>query len=89
MITNEQILAQLASLSPVLCELTDDSHMHIGHAGAKSGGHYHLKIVAETFAGKTLISRHRLVYAAIGTLMNDSIHALSITALSPNELERT
>ena len=84
----DQIRAQLAQLSPAVCELTDDSQHHIGHAGAKGGGHYSLKIVSAAFAGKSALARHRIVYAAVGALMNDSVHALSITALSPDEVDR-
>jgi len=84
----EQIRTQLAQLSPTICELTDDSQQHIGHAGAKGGGHYSLKIVSAAFAGKSAIARHRMLYATLSTLMSDAVHALSITALSPDEVER-
>lgn len=84
----EQIRAQLAQLSPTVCELTDDSQQHIGHAGAKGGGHYSLRIVSTAFAGKSAVARHRIVYAALGALMNGSVHALSITALDPDEVGR-
>lgn len=84
----QKILDRLAQLSPTTCELTDDSQRHIGHAGAKEGGHFSLKIVSTEFAGKSAVARHRLVYATIGTLMSGTIHALSITALSPDEVDR-
>ncbi len=73
-------------LQPLVCELQDDSEAHRGHAGAASGaGHFSLKIVSEKFAGLNRISRHRLVYDAVGDLMHTEIHALVIQALSPSE----
>ena len=76
-----------AELSPTLLEITDDSHLHAGHAGAASGGsHYSVKIVAEKFAGLTLVMRHRLVYDAVHEMINKAeIHALAITAIAPSE----
>lgn len=74
------------ALAPQLLEIQDDSHMHAGHAGARSGGgHYTVTIVAAAFAGKSLIERHRMVYAALADLMPTKIHALSINALIPEE----
>jgi BolA protein len=73
------------SLKPESLELIDDSHMHVGH-GAK-GGHYSIKIVANAFEGKGLLQRHRLVYEAIGDLMTAEIHALSIDAKTPAEIQ--
>lgn len=75
-------------LSPSLCELQDDSAAHRGHAGAASGaGHFSLTIVSEKFEGLNRISRHRLVYDAVGDLMHTEIHALLIRALSPSETQ--
>jgi BolA family transcriptional regulator, general stress-responsive regulator len=75
-----------ASLSPVSLELSDESHLHAGHAGARSGkGHFHVKIVSPRFNGLTMIKRHRLVYAAVGGLMDTDIHALGIDAIAPDE----
>lgn len=71
------------SLKPESLQLIDDSHMHVGH-GAK-GGHYSIKVVAEAFAGKAMLQRHRLVYDAVGDLMASEIHALSIDAKTPAE----
>ena len=76
---------RLASLAPLSIEIEDDSALHAGHAGAGQGGHYRLQIVSGAFAGKNTVTRHRLVYAALGDLMRSKIHALSIKALSPNE----
>ncbi|WP_018410878.1 BolA family protein [Methyloversatilis thermotolerans] len=80
---------RLSTLSPVALELVDESHLHAGHAGARSGGrHYRLDIVSGSFAGLRTMERHRLVYAALGDLMQRDIHALSITARSPDETTR-
>lgn len=71
---------------PVSVILEDESHLHRGHAGNATGkGHYRLRIVAEAFAGKTAIARHRLIYSALTALFESDIHALSIEALSPDE----
>ncbi|MCM8612880.1 BolA family protein [Accumulibacter sp.] len=80
------IRQRLAALSPQRLELIDDSARHAGHAGARSGGgHYRLLIVAAAFAGQPRLRRHRLVHEALGELMQSSIHALSVQALSPQE----
>jgi len=64
----------------------DDSHLHVGHAGAQSGlGHFHVTIRSAKFSGQSKINRHRLVYEALGDLMETDIHALSIRALAPEE----
>ena len=78
-----------AALSPTKLELVDESARHAGHAGARPEGetHFRLTIVAETFAGKRLVDRQRMIYSALGDLMRTDIHALSITALSPAEAE--
>jgi BolA protein len=73
-------------LEPVELEVVDDSHLHAGHAGAADGrGHFSVRVVAERFAGLTVVRRHRLVYEAVGDLMTTDIHALSIRALAPGE----
>ena len=74
------------ALQPSSCTLQDDSAAHKGHAGAASGaGHFTVTIISEKFAGLNRISRHRLVYDAVGDLMHTEIHALVIHALSPSE----
>ena len=76
------------SLSPASLDITDDSHQHIGHAGAANGGgHFTVHIVAAAFAGQSLIQRHRLIYNALGDAMQNEIHALSIKAYTPSEAE--
>jgi len=73
-----------AALQPVSLEIQDDSAAHAGHEGAKSGGgHFNVTITAAAFAGKTPIQRHRMVYEALGTMMDHDIHALSIKAGTP------
>ena len=74
------------ALPPEVIEITDDSHLHAGHAGARSGkGHFTLRVVADAFTGRSLIDRHRMIYAALGDLMHTDIHALSIVARAPGE----
>lgn len=69
-------------------ELEDESHLHAGHAGARDGrGHYSVRIVSADFAGKPPLVRHRMVYAAMGDLMETDVHALRIQALTPQEHE--
>ena len=75
-----------AALAPIVLTLVDESHLHAGHAGAASGGsHYRLTIVAPAFAGLSLVRRHRLVYDSVHFMMVQEIHALAITALTPEE----
>ena len=75
------------ALHPVRLDLEDDSARHAGHAGAASGaGHFNAVIVSEAFAGKRLLERHRMVYAALGDLMNTEIHAFSMECRSPDEV---
>jgi BolA protein len=67
-------------------ELIDDSHRHVGHVGARDGrGHYTVRIVSRDFEGMRPLQRHQLVYRSLGSLMQTDIHALSITALTPEE----
>ena len=77
----------LAVLAPESLEVKDDSAAHAGHAGAAPGGntHWSVYIVARAFEGKATVARHRMVYAALGELMNNPIHALQIRALTPDE----
>ena len=68
-------------------DLVDDSAQHAGHAGAQPGGgtHWRLLIVSSRFEGKSSVARHRMVYEALGPLMQNPIHALNITARTPAE----
>jgi BolA protein len=88
--TIDQIREQLAALEPLVIDIADDSALHAGHAGARSGGgHYRMTIVSSQFTGKATMARHRLVYHALGTLMKHEIHALSITAKTPEEFDHS
>jgi BolA protein len=75
------------ALAPERLELHDDSAKHQGHAGWQPGGntHWRVTIVSAAFAGKMTIARHRMVYAALGDLMQHPIHALQISARAPGE----
>ncbi len=87
MSTADQIRERLAALEPESITLEDESAQHKGHAGAASGGgHFRLTLVSPKFSTLSTLARHRLVYEAMGELMQREIHALSITALSPEEL---
>jgi BolA protein len=84
------VMAQLRSaleqaFAPSTLEVIDDSAAHVGHAGARSGGHYRVKLVAEAFRGHSPLERHRLVYAAVAPLLSGSVHALNIVARTPEE----
>ena len=73
------------ALHPVTLTVHDESHLHIGHSGAKGGGHFSVEIICTAFEGKTLVQRHQMIYQALGALMQTEIHAISITAKTPNE----
>ncbi|MFL9891695.1 MULTISPECIES: BolA family protein [Paraburkholderia] len=76
----------VAALAPVTSiQITDDSAQHAGHAGASAGGHFSVTIVAAAFAGKARVARHRMVYDALADAMQRGIHALAITAYTPEE----
>ena len=87
----EQRLAEIrtrleAELSPEALQVDDESHLHVGHEGAKGGlGHFRVLVVSDKFQGQSPIKRHRLVYQAMGDLMKTDIHALSIEAYTPDE----
>jgi len=82
-----EIRTRLAALEPTELDLVDESEQHRGHAGYREGGstHWRLAIVSPRFAGKTVVARHRMVYEALGSLMQNPIHALAITARAPEE----
>ena len=72
-------------LAPVSLELEDDSAAHAGHAGAREGAHFNLRIVSARFAGLPRVARHRLVYDALRPWMAEGVHALAIDARTPDE----
>ena len=83
-----EMLARLNSaLSPSKVELVDDSEQHRGHGGYNPAGesHFSLHIESAAFAGKSRVERQRLVYAALGDLMKERVHALSIRSSAPGE----
>ena len=72
------------AFAPERLIVTDDSHRHVGHAGAADGrGHFSVEIVSTAFAGQPALARHRAVYAALGQMLESDIHALSIDARAP------
>ena len=81
----DDIRDRLRPLSPTALELGDESARHAGHGGADKGGHFRLFIVSAAFAGRSTLERHRMVYDALGEMMRRQIHAMSITARTPDE----
>jgi BolA protein len=73
------------ALQPSRIEVQDDSHLHAGHAGAREGRHFTVRITSSRFAGCSRVARHRLVYDALRLLMPAGIHALAIEARAPDE----
>ena len=75
-----------AEFQPDELEIIDDSRRHAGHAGARDGrGHFNVRIRSHRFSGKRTVERHRMIYAALGSLMQTDIHALGVIALSPED----
>lgn len=75
------------ALSPSQIDIVDESNLHVGHAGAASGGgHFSVTIVSDKFNEQSTIERHRMVYLAVNDMMPSEIHALSIKAFSPDEI---
>lgn len=77
------------AFAPSTLDVFDDSARHVGHAGARTGGHYRVSLVSAAFAGRTPIERHRMVYQALAPLMGRGIHALNISARAPQRSEHT
>lgn len=76
-----------AAFAPASLDVDDESHNHVGHAGARDGrGHFRVRIVSATFEGQAPLARHRAVYAALDDLMQTDIHALAIDARTPEEM---
>jgi BolA protein len=85
-VSREAIEAALRlALTPSALEVQDDSHHHVGHAGAREGRHFSVRIISARFAGCSRVARHRLVYDALGSLIPAGIHALAIEAHAPDE----
>ncbi len=75
-----------AALAPSELRVEDDSHHHVGHAGAKEGGHYRVYVVAPIFEGMSALDRHRAVFKPFEAKFGRGIHALQITARAPSEV---
>ena len=86
-IANEMLRRLNSALSPTFIDLTDDSEQHRGHGGYNPAGESHFTLVIESvaFAGKSRVERQRMVYSALGELMESRVHALSIRATAPGE----
>ncbi|MDQ3246298.1 MAG: BolA family transcriptional regulator [Pseudomonadota bacterium] len=82
-----EMLRRLEALAPTRVELTDDSEQHRGHGGYNLAGesHFSLSIESAAFAGKSRVERQRLVHSALGDLLHERVHALSIRATAPGE----
>lgn len=82
----DEIRARLTrAFDPEVLDIVDESHLHAGHEGARGGlGHFRVRIVSDHFVGLQRIQAHRLVYDALGTLMQSDIHALSVDASAPD-----
>ena len=85
-ITAEALAQRLReTLQPTSLEVIDDSHLHAGHAGAREGRHYTVRLTSARFAGLGRVARHRLVYDSLGPLAPQGVHALVIVAKAPDE----
>lgn len=84
-----QLDARLRESLPVIeLAVRDDSHLHAGHAGAREGRHFHVRLVSPAFAGLGRVARHRLVYDRLSQWMPRGIHALALETLTPEEAAR-
>lgn len=86
-VASEMIARLTQALAPTLLDLEDQSDHHVGHAGhdARGESHFALTIASPAFEGQSRVARQRMVYAAVGDLMRDRVHALTIKALAPGE----
>ena len=86
-VASEMLRRLHSSLSPSRVELNDDSEQHRGHGGYNPAGesHFSLTIESAAFTGKSRVERQRLVYKALGDLMDERVHALAIKARAPGE----
>jgi len=84
--TVERLRERLQALQPQSVEIDDDSALHAGHEGARSGGgHYRLRLVSRRFDGLSRLARHRLVYDSVGQMMQREVHALTLVLQTPEE----
>jgi len=84
--TVQRLRERLQVLQPLSLAIDDESAIHAGHEGARSGGgHYRLHMVSRRFAGLPRLARHRLVYDSLGSMMQREVHALSLVLQTPEE----
>jgi BolA protein len=83
--TTDLEAALRTTLAPLELQVQDDSHLHAGHAGAREGSHFTVRLRSAHFAGLTRVRRHRLVYDALARWMPHGIHALAIDARAPDD----
>jgi stress-induced morphogen len=78
------------AFAPETLEVVNDSHRHAGHASSPETGesHFIIKVVSQSFAGKTRLERHRMVNEVLADELGGKVHALAITALAPEERSR-
>ncbi|WP_407167417.1 BolA family protein [Bradyrhizobium sp. ORS 111] len=91
MSTKDTIISKLReAFLPESLDVVDESHLHEGHAGHRSGGetHFRVYIVSPTFEGKSRVERHRMINAALAQELSASVHALAIHANAPGENRR-
>ena len=83
----QEMLRRLDALKPTKIELIDDSEKHRGHGGYNPAGESHFTLLVESplFAGKSRVERQRMVHSALGELVGERVHALSIRAKAPGE----
>ena len=81
----EEIRKRLAFLNSTTFILNNESELHKGHSGNNGGSHFNIQIVSEEFSGKSRMERHRMIYKALGDLFPNTIHALSIKAITKEE----
>jgi BolA protein len=86
-VATEMLRRLNSTLQPVSIELVDESEQHLGHGGYNPAGesHFSLRLESAAFAGTTRVERQRMIYAALGDLMKERVHALSIRAIAPGE----
>ena len=79
-----------STFEPVVVDVMDESHRHIGHAGARPEGetHYHLRVVSPVFAGMSRVARSRAVHEALAAEFRTGLHALSLTLQTPEDAAR-
>lgn len=73
-----EIIRRLKLLRPSTLSVEDESHLHVGHLGAGSGGHYRVIIAAKSLNAHSRVEQHRMVYSALEDLFPDRVHALAI-----------